>query len=1123
MQSWRVSNHLAVLAADLRQRMRYDPLPPEEDEAVLVQSRQLAEWLERRLADELGACAGIRWMLPGDLLNWCDDAPRGADPWTRERLRWRLHQAVEATAVDHPLLSAAWNPADPLACHRLLEQLADAYDTWQLQRPELLAAWAEGSAEGPEPHAAWQAALWRTLLAGTPVAPRNQRLAVAIAAVRRGDARLLSRAPRRLTAFAISNLPLPLLDLLEGFGQHRQLTVALWSPSPLPWADLPSQREAARRLAQRVSSVAAFVQVEPTALPGGMPDLGDAGEVEAGHPLLAALAGQSRRWFRALGRDSIANAWDPLPFVTPDCTSDLHQIQSDMQELCDPRTRPERPTIRVDGSLAIHRCSSERRELEVLRDQIVAACAADPELTPDQVLVLLPDVATYAALVPAVFGRVLADGQRIPWRIVDRSMADSDPLASGLLALTTLIGSRMMRSQVLAVLDLPALRLALGFGQEDLDQVTGWLDLAGVHWGADRQQRAACSGSAMDQAPAAGTWDFTLDRLCAGAWYGRVEQAHDVLPIAGDLPGDLALLARFTEWFATLREVLEVGSSVPPPTLAGWAQWSEDALRLLLLPADHATDDADALRALIADLLTDAAGTSGTQEPLSPAVWRALLEQRCSSGVSARPLGSPGGVTFAGLKPLRAIPATFVAILGLDDRAFPRTLISPTWDVVGATAARSGDRDPRQEDRQLFLEAMSASGERLHLSWVASCPRTGRDRAPSICLREVLETIDLTFAEVAGKPASHALITTHPLQPFSPLVTVTADPLAVRQAQALATARPAASPLVDASSLSVAALSAQTPAPTPAQAPDADLTLDELIRTLADPAKTYLRHHLGIDVFEEPPPPSDDEVLQLDYREQWHLRHELIQAQLAGCTDSTDRLVADGAVAPGALGEVTVAALAHEAAEQVARIRAAGGCDNDSIAVSLIAPDGHTWRLSATVPAPGVHGVVLWTASGLAAKAHLHLWLTAVVWQAWCQKNNVAHQHQVAIVARKKPKREDSALVAYRLADPLATLDRLVRLALRARHELLPLPVQASCKAADELAADPNKPQPSFAVRKLCFGLSSSGDDEQDEHTIPDLSGWTAAAWRGHQPLNDPRWLPLVDELWRGYPFRTAP
>src|SRR4029078_11131871 len=108
-------------------------------------------------------------------------------------------------------------------------------------------------------------------------------------------------------------------------------------------------------------------------------------------------------------------------FVVPGNESLLTALQSDLS-LGKPRATRRAGTFsrhEPDTSISVHSCHSPMREVEVLRDQLLAAFEADPGLEPHDVIVMTPDIDAYAPLIEAVFGRDANEPGFIPFRISD--------------------------------------------------------------------------------------------------------------------------------------------------------------------------------------------------------------------------------------------------------------------------------------------------------------------------------------------------------------------------------------------------------------------------------------------------------------------------------------------------------------------------------------------------------------------------------------------------------------------------------------------------------------------------------------------------------------------------------
>ena len=58
----------------------------------------------------------------------------------------------------------------------------------------------------------------------------------------------------------------------------------------------------------------------------------------------------------------------------------------------------------ADRSIQVHACHGRARQVEVLRDAILHMLADDPTLEPRDVIVMCPDIETFAPLIHATFG-----------------------------------------------------------------------------------------------------------------------------------------------------------------------------------------------------------------------------------------------------------------------------------------------------------------------------------------------------------------------------------------------------------------------------------------------------------------------------------------------------------------------------------------------------------------------------------------------------------------------------------------------------------------------------------------------------------------------------------------------
>ncbi|MCA0374291.1 MAG: exodeoxyribonuclease V subunit gamma [Gemmatimonadetes bacterium] len=900
---------LAQLDADAREA----GLTPFDDETIVVQSRGMERWIRQELAVRRGCAAALDVYFP---VGFCGRLARvrPAEPpdaaFEREALTWRLTTLLGALDVDAIDDGSVWAPlrtylarGDAAGRFALARRIATLFDNYRLYRPWLLLHWegeqvptaqqATIAAAEASPHAAWQRALWQQLTAGARPRHFARWLLETTAWLTRLDA-APDDLPRWVTVFGISTLPPAFVELLQALARLVPVTAYVLTP-----------RDHVRDHAH---------------------------DHVARHALDEQMGGTSRELLALLGASAPDVHMRHLAAPdTPARDTTLAHVQAALRHgaAAAPHAVDAHVVDAHDRSLLVHDCHSPVRELEVLYDQLLDAFAADPSLRPHDVLVMVPDVDRYAAPAAMVFGpsRRAGGGARgeaddrpaIPWRVADRAPDQATAPARAFAQLLALVDSRFTASAVIDLLASAPVARAAGLEGADVEQVTRWTADARIHWGVDGLMRADFGLPSLEEH----TWRLGVDRLVAGHAAGAREAlVLGVLPTAGDTGGDAPLLGRFVEWVEQL--ALRAESLSAPRSLLAWSLAFDAALDWLLRPDGHAEEAACArIRRDIARLrgameMDDALGapqdTSALPEdtlvPLDVA-RRWLLEALGTEQHDAGFLS--GGLTLCAMKPMRAIPFRFIAMLGLDDRAFPRRERRPAFDLQGV-APLAGDRDVRADDRQLFLDTVLCAQERLHLSWVGRSQSDNAAVAPSVVLSELLDQLDAMCVVMSARdvpaPARTRLLVSHALQPFSVSYFDGSDPHrftfdARWQPPARAeAARPLALTFLDDAPESAAGHA-------PAQATSAPhlITVDSLVRAWTDPAAWYARHVLQLRLAGVDDDVDDVEPLVVDALQRTRLLEPLLsRAMRTGVRDARPEgsragllLAHGGSLPPGAL------------------------------------------------------------------------------------------------------------------------------------------------------------------------------------------------------------------------------
>ncbi|HEX8386701.1 MAG TPA: exodeoxyribonuclease V subunit gamma, partial [Rubricoccaceae bacterium] len=741
---------LDAFAAEVRERPLRGPLVREA--VVVARSTAMRAYVEGGLARSVGCAASVDLQSPrlfvaelARRFGLVPPAPAGR-AYEATALAWRI--AGLLPTLDGPLYAALHAYLDrqaetdrPGGQFALAARLAAAFDDYQVYRPDVLDAWADGrTATAGWPHEPWQADLWRRLLAEAPVAddgaPERDRAWTVRELTRRlggpVSANVAETFPQRVSVFGAPLLPPAYLRVLVALARHVPVTV---------YAALPG-------------------------LDGGAPF-----GAEARHPLLRALGGHTR---------DAADLFDELDVPAPVHTSApaqghpgsaLHTVQAALLADVPPDTATALDP--ADRSVRVLDAHSALREVEALRDELYDAFDTLPGLRPADVAVLVPDLATYAPLIEAVFGTSapVVDGRRrgrpalLPVHVADPPRGPERHVLDAFDRVLSLLDGRTTASDVLGLLDVPAVRRAAAIDEAELSTVHAWVRQTRVHWGRDGDHKArhGAPGAAAGPEPAHDdgdlhTWRFGLDRLLLGVMTGPTDAVVLGRRPLGEGTLDAAdLLGRLAGWVEGLFRALDALRA--PRPLDAWA----DALLLLIdgVLAPEGTAEMEATVALRA--AADRLATLRPRHAAAPDVSLGEVQAHLGHALATVDRDEPyltGRITVVDPTAARLVPFRVVAFVGLGD-AFPRSESRPAFDLLAA-GARPGDPDPAGTDRQTFLDAVLSARDRLVLTFTGRSQRDGTERAASSALDAFLDTCALAFGRDADR-----LVVRHRLQPFS--------------------------------------------------------------------------------------------------------------------------------------------------------------------------------------------------------------------------------------------------------------------------------------------------------------------------------------------------------------------
>lgn len=603
-----------------------------------------------------------------------------------------------------------------------------------------------------------------------------------------------STLPKRVFIFGVTALPTQVIELFRALGQVIPVFFMNLNPCKEYWGDLRSEFSEWKT---EKKVIVKFLKSNALKEKYDLVQDGTSGfefkesedeycdrfyklfdeknrEIVEGNPLLISLGKQGRDTLNVLlSQESLI---DITPaFVDPadgnrkdDELTVLESLKYRLLTLSSD-TEHKHKIAKDDHSLQIRSCHTPLREIEVLRDEILSVIKNEKQKSghstaPRDMLVMMPDIESYAPLIEAVFGSVSRDDPDfIPYSICDKTVRSSSKIADAIVQLLSIGNRGITANLIVDLLSVDAISRKFDISVDDLSVIESWLDRVNVHWGLDESDVEEHLNFGDKSAPLPWTLDSGLERLLNGFMLGKDAgaAAYDNFE-----SGDFELLNRFCDFVDKIKLVRDVFSPNLNITTLEWT----DKLQSLLLNNffvldDESKEEVESIRQILSEMNeavnnlkgseTDEANSQDENSLFSEGVrsniriklpvFRAkLIHAFGNDRDSSRYLR--GGLIFCSLMPMRAVPFKHIYILGLNDNAFPRKDTTPSFNLMGVKSlARINDRSLSTDDRYIFLESILSAENSLYLSYLGESPVDKTVMNPSTVITELEDYLGDNF------------------------------------------------------------------------------------------------------------------------------------------------------------------------------------------------------------------------------------------------------------------------------------------------------------------------------------------------------------------------------------------
>ncbi len=556
--------------------------------------------------------------------------------------------------------------------------------------------------------------------------------------------------PSRIFLFGVSSLPKLVIDFLYEASKHIDIYLMLLNPCMEYWGDIQdSQREEFEKFRQLVkhksldskyTSKLSLLKTQDSKL---KESYYDKGELVEGNPLLLSLGiqGRDNQYLLLQDHEKIPSFIDA--FVDNGKDTVLTSIQHNLLHLTY-KNENKQIIAKDDFSLQIHSCHTIQRELEVLKDAILARFKQHGEncnngqekLSPRDIVIMVPSINTYAPYINAVFGNSDDNDNYIPYAISDRAQQEKSLVINSVLTLLTVYREKITSVFVIELLSIPSIAKKFKISADEVLLIERWLKDTNIHWGLDDEDTHKICESNLNT-----TFESGLNRMIYGLMSGLENDLSSYTEIEGRDAILLGKLCHFISELNVLRQLF-IPNLVKEPK--EWCSLLQENILQKFYLESECFDQLQEISHVIVKL-QQACEYLKTQPKITLAVFFNYLRDYLKISKDFSPY-LRGKLNFCSLMPMRAIPFKHIYILGLSDLSFPRNNDIPSFNLMYLPSMRKrGDRSQSIDDKYLFLESIMAAKQSLYLSYVGQSPINNTKSNPSSVITELLDYVASNF------------------------------------------------------------------------------------------------------------------------------------------------------------------------------------------------------------------------------------------------------------------------------------------------------------------------------------------------------------------------------------------
>lgn len=708
------SNRAEWLAKVLAEQLRLRPPGVCETIQIMVNTWPTSRWLGEEIALVNNINSLITFPFPGTHLRKIVHKilkikGKREYEWNKDALVWAILEVLPELLLKQEAISLRnWldnqlltNGEVTRAEWQLAKNIANTFDDYFLYRPELTCQWWEFT-ENPEDSLKdlpsqlhWQPILMKLLKERIPSAPLAIQVKKAIQKIRSGKI-TKGVLPNELHVFGITSLAPIQMDLIQALSDSIDINFFLLTPCRDLWQRCQTRRKNVLTAWDTLQNK--LWLLESPRLESNLGKMGaefqqlleGSGEYQLGEWKEEDLFAMPSKIAINIGKEATLLEQLQEKLITKDSKVILQ--------------RKER-----DDSIVFLESAGQRRQVQLVRDQILQWLEKDSSLQPRDILIMTPQIEKFAPLVASSFNDTSSTNVELPWIITDKSQEDSPGIIKYVLEMLDIAGTRLTASRLDSLLANPAIQKQQKLNQQNVDHITETLQKTGFRWGLDGQERQ-------------GDDEHTLC-WCIERWLlGLILPSEPGLAVNGLAPfNEGVTINDIRKWWNILSKICNHLNELRTPKIC--SEWVEIIKNLI---DDFFDDGGDWIweRKKIISALEEWRKTVGDfQSKINSYIIKDILNEslRLESGRFGHRTGK---ITISALEPMRAIPHKIIILMGLDAKIYPRFKERPGFNLLEHNKM-IGDPNQSDQDKYVLLEALMSARDNLMITWNSRDEKTG--------------------------------------------------------------------------------------------------------------------------------------------------------------------------------------------------------------------------------------------------------------------------------------------------------------------------------------------------------------------------------------------------------------